>query len=66
VGYHLDLLVITVLVVVCAALGLPIYVAATVLSIMHVDALKVRSDCVTPGESQKTLGVKCVFFIFFL
>jgi hypothetical protein len=51
-------LVITLLVVVCSALGLPFYVASTVLGIMHVDALKIRSVCETSGETQKTLGVK--------
>lgn len=32
-GYHLDLLVIVGLVVACSFLGLPFYVAATVLSV---------------------------------
>lgn len=36
-GYHLDLLVISLLVLICSFFGLPFYVAATVLSVMHVE-----------------------------
>ncbi|KAE9551138.1 hypothetical protein FO519_005647 [Halicephalobus sp. NKZ332] len=57
-GYHLDLLIIMVLVITCSALGLPFYVAATVLSVMHVDSLKVQSECAAPGEKPQFLGVK--------
>ncbi|CAK5082608.1 unnamed protein product [Meloidogyne enterolobii] len=37
-GYHLDLLIVAFLVLICSFLGLPFYVAATVLSVMHVEA----------------------------
>uniref|UniRef100_A0AC35FWP3 Anion exchange protein n=1 Tax=Panagrolaimus sp. PS1159 TaxID=55785 RepID=A0AC35FWP3_9BILA len=57
-GYHLDLLIITILVLICSILGLPFYVAATVLSVMHVDSLKVESECAAPGEKPQFLGVK--------
>lgn len=57
-GYHLDLLVIVALVIICSILGLPFYVAATVLSVMHVDSLKVESECAAPGEKPQFLGVK--------
>lgn len=33
----MDLLMISILVLICALLGLPFYVAATVLSVMHVE-----------------------------
>ncbi|KAL3077924.1 hypothetical protein niasHS_013453 [Heterodera schachtii] len=57
-GYHLDLLIISLLVLICSFLGLPFYVAATVLSVMHVESLKENGDCTVPGERQKLLGVK--------
>ncbi|KAM3728456.1 Electrogenic sodium bicarbonate cotransporter [Dirofilaria immitis] len=57
-GYHLDLLVIALLIVICGSLGLPIYVAATVLSVMHVDSLRLQSDTSAPGEKAQFLGVK--------
>ncbi|VDK65269.1 unnamed protein product [Onchocerca ochengi] len=57
-GYHLDLLVIALLIVICGSLGLPIYVAATVLSVMHVDSLRLQSDTSAPGEKTQFLGVK--------
>nr|CAD2138091.1 unnamed protein product [Meloidogyne enterolobii] len=55
-GYHLDLLIVAFLVLICSFLGLPFYVAATVLSVMH--SLKQYVDCIVPGEPQKFLGVK--------
>ncbi|VDN51370.1 unnamed protein product [Dracunculus medinensis] len=57
-GYHLDLFVIAALIVICSALGLPFYVAATVLSVMHVDSLRLQSDISAPGEKAQFLGVK--------
>uniref|UniRef100_A0A1I8AU18 Anion exchange protein n=1 Tax=Steinernema glaseri TaxID=37863 RepID=A0A1I8AU18_9BILA len=49
-GYHLDLLVLSILIMVVGFLGLPIYVAATVLSINHVNSLRVESESRAPGE----------------
>uniref|UniRef100_A0A915Q5V1 Anion exchange protein n=1 Tax=Setaria digitata TaxID=48799 RepID=A0A915Q5V1_9BILA len=57
-GYHLDLLVIALLVVICGLFGLPFYVAATVLSVMHVDSLRLQSDTSAPGEKAQFLGIK--------
>jgi len=57
-GYHLDLLVIAVLIIICSFLGIPFYVAATVLSVMHVDSLRLQSECSAPGEKAQFLGVK--------
>ncbi|RMB94117.1 hypothetical protein DUI87_29478 [Hirundo rustica rustica] len=55
-GYHLDLFMVAVMLGVCSVMGLPWFVAATVLSITHVNSLKVESDCSAPGEQPKFLG----------
>ncbi|XP_036414154.1 sodium bicarbonate cotransporter 3 isoform X1 [Colossoma macropomum] len=57
-GYHLDLLVVAVMLGVCSLMGLPWFVAATVLSISHVNSLKVESECSAPGEQPKFLGIR--------
>uniref|UniRef100_A0A8C5TFW0 Anion exchange protein n=1 Tax=Malurus cyaneus samueli TaxID=2593467 RepID=A0A8C5TFW0_9PASS len=57
-GYHLDLLMVAVMLGVCSVMGLPWFVAATVLSITHVNSLKVESDCSAPGEQPKFLGIR--------
>uniref|UniRef100_A0A3P9CM05 Anion exchange protein n=1 Tax=Maylandia zebra TaxID=106582 RepID=A0A3P9CM05_9CICH len=69
-GYHLDLLVVAVMLGVCSIMGLPWFVAATVLSISHVNSLKLESECAAPGEQPKFLGIReqrvTGFMIFFL
>ncbi|XP_070702632.1 sodium bicarbonate cotransporter 3-like isoform X3 [Pempheris klunzingeri] len=57
-GYHLDLLVVAIMLGVCSIMGLPWFVAATVLSISHVNSLKVESGCSAPGEQPKFLGIR--------
>ncbi|XP_053717289.1 sodium bicarbonate cotransporter 3-like isoform X12 [Synchiropus splendidus] len=57
-GYHLDLLIVSVMLGVCSVMGLPWFVAATVLSISHVNSLKVESGCSAPGEQPKFLGIR--------
>ncbi|XP_072249572.1 sodium bicarbonate cotransporter 3-like isoform X2 [Leuresthes tenuis] len=57
-GYHLDLLVVALMLGVCSIMGLPWFVAATVLSISHVNSLKVESECAAPGEQPKFLGIR--------
>ncbi|KAG7225481.1 hypothetical protein INR49_027476, partial [Caranx melampygus] len=57
-GYHLDLLIVAVMLGVCSIMGLPWFVAATVLSISHVNSLKVESGCSAPGEQPKFLGIR--------
>ncbi|XP_072304155.1 sodium bicarbonate cotransporter 3-like isoform X7 [Eucyclogobius newberryi] len=57
-GYHLDLLIVSVMLGVCSIMGLPWFVAATVLSISHVNSLKVESECSAPGEQPKFLGIR--------
>ncbi|XP_054867163.1 solute carrier family 4 member 4a isoform X2 [Amphiprion ocellaris] len=69
-GYHLDLFWVAVLMVVCSFMGLPWYVAATVISIAHIDSLKMETETSAPGEQPKFLGVReqrvtgvCVFIL---
>ncbi|XP_074421092.1 electroneutral sodium bicarbonate exchanger 1 isoform X3 [Larus michahellis] len=57
-GYHLDLFMVAVMLGVCSVMGLPWFVAATVLSITHVNSLKVESGCSAPGEQPKFLGIR--------
>ncbi|XP_072781837.1 sodium bicarbonate cotransporter 3 isoform X6 [Taeniopygia guttata] len=57
-GYHLDLLMVGIMLGICSIMGLPWYVAATVLSISHVNSLKVESECSAPGEQPKFLGIR--------
>ncbi|XP_022058275.1 solute carrier family 4 member 4a isoform X1 [Acanthochromis polyacanthus] len=69
-GYHLDLFWVAVLMAVCSFMGLPWYVAATVISIAHIDSLKMETETSAPGEQPKFLGVReqrvtgvCVFIL---
>ncbi|XP_077259112.1 na[+]-driven anion exchanger 1 isoform X9 [Temnothorax americanus] len=57
-GYHLDLFVLAILIEICSVMGLPWFVAATVLSINHVNSLKLESECAAPGEKPHFLGVR--------
>ncbi|XP_077599719.1 sodium bicarbonate cotransporter 3-like isoform X3 [Stigmatopora nigra] len=57
-GYHLDLFIVSIMLGVCSIMGLPWFVAATVLSISHVNSLKVESGCSAPGEQPKFLGIR--------
>uniref|UniRef100_A0A672GKT9 Anion exchange protein n=1 Tax=Salarias fasciatus TaxID=181472 RepID=A0A672GKT9_SALFA len=57
-GYHLDLFWVAILMAVCSFMGLPWYVAATVISIAHIDSLKMETETSAPGEQPKFLGVR--------
>ncbi|XP_043917076.1 electrogenic sodium bicarbonate cotransporter 1 isoform X1 [Protopterus annectens] len=57
-GYHLDLFWVAVLMALCSFMGLPWYVAATVISIAHIDSLKMETETSAPGELPKFLGVR--------
>uniref|UniRef100_A0A671M9K2 Anion exchange protein n=1 Tax=Sinocyclocheilus anshuiensis TaxID=1608454 RepID=A0A671M9K2_9TELE len=57
-GYHLDLLMVGVMLAVCSIMGLPWFVAATVLSITHVNSLKLESESAAPGEQPRFLGIR--------
>ncbi|NXV06230.1 S4A5 protein, partial [Cettia cetti] len=56
-GYHLDLFWVGILMAVCSFMGLPWYVAATVISIAHIDSLKMETETSAPGEQPQFLGV---------
>ncbi|KAK3710266.1 hypothetical protein QZH41_019020 [Actinostola sp. cb2023] len=57
-GYHLDLFLVAIIIGICSVFGLPWIVAATVLSVSHVQSLFVESQCTAPGEKTKFLGVR--------
>uniref|UniRef100_A0A1D5Q1H5 Anion exchange protein n=1 Tax=Macaca mulatta TaxID=9544 RepID=A0A1D5Q1H5_MACMU len=57
-GYHLDLFWVAILMVICSLMALPWYVAATVISIAHIDSLKMETETSAPGEQPKFLGVR--------
>uniref|UniRef100_A0A671PGY0 Anion exchange protein n=1 Tax=Sinocyclocheilus anshuiensis TaxID=1608454 RepID=A0A671PGY0_9TELE len=57
-GYHLDLFWVSILMIVCSFMGLPWYVAATVISIAHIDSIKMETETSAPGELPKFLGVR--------
>ena len=57
-GYHLDLLVVAILIAICSVGGLPWFVAATVLSLTHVNSLRMESESASPGEKPQFLGVR--------
>lgn len=57
-GYHLDLIWVGFLMAACSFMGLPWYVAATVISIAHIDSLKMESESSAPGEQPQFLGVR--------
>lgn len=47
-----------ILLIICSFMGLPWYVAATVISIAHIDSLKMETETSAPGEQPKFLGVR--------
>ncbi|CAI9716066.1 anion exchange protein 2-like isoform X1 [Octopus vulgaris] len=57
-GYHLDMMLVGVLVSICGLLGLPWMCAATVRSVAHKSALSVFSRTHAPGEKPKLLYVQ--------
>lgn len=54
----MDLFILAILIEICSLMGLPWFVAATVLSINHVNSLKLESECAAPGEKPQFLGVR--------
>lgn len=57
-GYHLDLLILSILICTCSFLGIPWFVAATVLAMNHVNSLKMESESAAPGEKPQFLGIR--------
>ncbi|UYV66706.1 SLC4A7 [Cordylochernes scorpioides] len=63
-GYHLDLFVLAILIAICSVLGLPWFVAATVLAMTHVNSLKMESECSAPRGEAAVLGSPvCIFLL---
>ena len=62
----MDLTVVAIGIGICSILGLPWVVAATVLSLAHVQSLFVESTCTAPGERPKFLGVRLVFVSLYI
>ena len=56
-GYHLDLFVLTLTIIISSVFGLTWLVAATVVSIGHLNSLKRESESAAPGEPPKFLGL---------
>jgi len=56
-GYHLDLFVLSFTILIQSLLGLPWFVAATVLALTHVNALKIMGESSAPGEKPKFKGL---------
>ncbi|CAC5394188.1 Anion exchange protein 3,Anion exchange protein 4,Anion exchange protein 2,Sodium bicarbonate cotransporter 3,Sodium-driven chloride bicarbonate exchanger,Electroneutral sodium bicarbonate exchanger 1,Band 3 anion transport protein,Electrogenic sodium bicarbonate cotransporter 1,Electrogenic sodium bicarbonate cotransporter 4 [Mytilus coruscus] len=57
-GYHLDMMVVTVCIIICSLFGLPWYVAATVSALAHIMSLRKESESAAPGEKPTFLGVR--------
>uniref|UniRef100_H3AAS5 Anion exchange protein n=1 Tax=Latimeria chalumnae TaxID=7897 RepID=H3AAS5_LATCH len=57
-GFHLDLLIITVMGGIAAFFGLPWLAGATVRSVTHANALTVMSKAVAPGDKPRIQEVK--------
>jgi len=57
-GYHLDVFVLSLLIMVCSVLGLPWFVAATVRSVTHVRSLLKESEVKIPGEKTQIVGAR--------
>ena len=57
-GYHLDLLIVSIMLIICSVMGLPWFVAATVLSITHVNSLRMESETSAPGDIPKFFGIR--------
>ena len=54
----MDLLVLALIITVCSIFGLPWFVAATVLSINHIQSLTKESEGSAPGEKPQFLGIR--------
>jgi anion exchange protein len=56
-GYHLDIFIVAICIGFNSLIGLPWFVAATVLSLNHVISLKKETESPAPGEKPQFLGV---------
>lgn len=49
---------LSILIAICSVIGLPWFVAATVLAMTHVNSLRMESESSAPGEKPQFLGVR--------
>ena len=56
-GYHLDLFIVAIMVVICSVFGFPWCEASTVPAIIHVRSLMRESKTAAPGEKAQFLGI---------
>ncbi|XP_067852005.1 electrogenic sodium bicarbonate cotransporter 1-like [Heptranchias perlo] len=69
-GFHLDLFLIALLMILTSFMALPWYVSATVISLAHIDSLKMETAKSAPGVMPTFMGVReqrvtgLVVFIF--
>lgn len=57
-GYHLDLLILCITILVSSIIGLPWFVAGTVLTVTHINSLKIMSKNIAPGERPVFTGIR--------
>lgn len=57
-GYHLDIFILSLLIVLTSVMGLPWFVAATVRAMTHVNSLRVESEAAAPGEKPEFFGIR--------
>ncbi|XP_030069055.1 electrogenic sodium bicarbonate cotransporter 1 isoform X2 [Microcaecilia unicolor] len=57
-GFHLDFFCVAVLLIITSVMGLPWYVSATVISLAHMESLKMETTTSAPGEQPKFLGIR--------
>ena len=57
-GYHLDLLVVALMIVICSMFAFPWCEASTVPAINHVKSLTLESESAAPGDKQRFLGIR--------
>lgn len=57
-GYHLDLLVLAIVILISSFFGLPWFVANTIPSICHMQSLQKESETSAPGEKAKSVGTR--------
>ncbi|MBN3292657.1 B3A4 protein, partial [Polypterus senegalus] len=57
-GIHLDFFWIAVLMVLMSVLGFPWYISSTVISLAHMNGLKMEDSSLAPGEEPKFVGIR--------
>ena len=65
-GYHLDLLILAIIILISSIFGLPWFVANTIPSICHMQSLAKESSTSVPGEKPRSLGTREQRLTYFL